>query len=188
MANSGASVLFTIHQPASEIFGSFDRVILLNHGRVMYQGSVADVPSYFSQRGQPVPAHHNPGDWIMWVSKAVSIQALNEAGFFPNDQRILSKAMSLESSSSRDALGISITDHNSGFEWDDTPVSQWTETSLLLQREFQDLWRDKFAIAGRFGFTTLLSFLIGTIFYKVGESDPGNISVSEDRIFEWEVP
>ena len=29
VANAGASVLFTIHQPASEIFNSFDHLILL---------------------------------------------------------------------------------------------------------------------------------------------------------------
>ncbi len=47
VANAGASVLFTIHQPSSEIFNSFDHLILLNAGRVMYQGSVGNVPTFF---------------------------------------------------------------------------------------------------------------------------------------------
>jgi ABC-type multidrug transport system ATPase subunit len=34
--NAGASVLFTFHQPSSEIFNSFDRLILMNMGRVMF--------------------------------------------------------------------------------------------------------------------------------------------------------
>ena len=45
------SVLFTIHQPSSEIFNSFDHLILLNKGRVMYQGSVSGVPDYFADKG-----------------------------------------------------------------------------------------------------------------------------------------
>ncbi|KAG7365608.1 ABC transporter [Nitzschia inconspicua] len=49
VANAGSSVLFTIHQPASEIFNAFDRLILMNKGRVMFQGLVEDVPSYFKE-------------------------------------------------------------------------------------------------------------------------------------------
>ncbi len=65
VANAGASVLFTIHQPASEIFNTFDHVILMNKGRVMYQGAVTEVPAYFGERGHPNPPNYNPADWIM---------------------------------------------------------------------------------------------------------------------------
>jgi len=65
VANSGASVLFTIHQPSSEIFQSFDHLILMNKGRVMYQGSVENVPSFFASCGHPAPPNFNPADWIM---------------------------------------------------------------------------------------------------------------------------
>ena len=65
VANAGSSVLFTIHQPSSEIFNSFDQLILLNKGRVMYQGLVSDVPAYFQERGHGAPNNYNPADWIM---------------------------------------------------------------------------------------------------------------------------
>ena len=38
VANAGTGVLFTIHQPSSPIFATFDHLIVLNKGRVMYQG------------------------------------------------------------------------------------------------------------------------------------------------------
>jgi ABC-type multidrug transport system ATPase subunit len=68
VANAGSSVLFTIHQPSSEIFNSFDRLILMNKGRVMFQGPVGEVPDYFSDHGFPSPPNYNPADWVM-VSK-----------------------------------------------------------------------------------------------------------------------
>lgn len=68
VANAGASVLFTIHQPSSEIFNSFDYLILLNKGRVMYQGPVSSVPDYFAARSKPCPTNYNPADWIMVCS------------------------------------------------------------------------------------------------------------------------
>ena len=65
VANAGASVLFTIHQPSSDIFKSFDNLILMNKGRVMYQGPVEEVPAFFESRSNPVPPNYNPADWIM---------------------------------------------------------------------------------------------------------------------------
>lgn len=65
VAKAGASVLFTIHQPASEIFEAFDHLLLMNKGRVMYQGSVKDMPAWFGARGYAVPRNYNPADWII---------------------------------------------------------------------------------------------------------------------------
>jgi ABC-type multidrug transport system ATPase subunit len=65
VANAGASVLFTIHQPSSDIFKSFDNLILMNKGRVMYQGPVEEVPAFFAACSNPVPPNYNPADWIM---------------------------------------------------------------------------------------------------------------------------
>ena len=37
IAQSNTAVIFTIHQPSSDIFASFDNLILLNKGRAWYQ-------------------------------------------------------------------------------------------------------------------------------------------------------
>lgn len=63
IAHAGCSVLFTIHQPSSDVFNSFDRLILLNRGMVMYQGPVSKVPEYFEKHNHPMPPMFNPADW-----------------------------------------------------------------------------------------------------------------------------
>jgi ABC-type multidrug transport system ATPase subunit len=65
VAEAGSSVLFTIHQPSSNLFMSFDHLILLNAGQVMYHGPVPDVATYFSERGYPSPPGYNVADWIL---------------------------------------------------------------------------------------------------------------------------
>ena len=75
VANAGASVLFTIHQPSSDIFKSFDNLILMNKGRVMFQGPVEEVPAFFDARSNPVPPNYNPADWIM--VRRTSVHNLN---------------------------------------------------------------------------------------------------------------
>lgn len=75
VANAGASVMFTIHQPSSEVFNSFDKIILMNRGKVLYQGVGVDTCNrYFSDRGFAVPLNFNPADWIM-VSYVLSFHS-----------------------------------------------------------------------------------------------------------------
>ena len=65
VARAGNVVLFTIHQPSSDIFGMFDRLILLHQGRLMYTGPAKNVQEDFARLGYPVAVHYNPADWIL---------------------------------------------------------------------------------------------------------------------------
>ena len=42
------TIVFTIHQPNSDIFELFDRVMLMVEGRFIYQGPQKDIQNYFS--------------------------------------------------------------------------------------------------------------------------------------------
>ena len=55
----GKTIITTIHQPSSELFGEFDRLILLSEGRCIYAGSVDDSFIHFSSIGYPCPESMN---------------------------------------------------------------------------------------------------------------------------------
>lgn len=175
VANSGASVLFTIHQPASEIFNSFDRLILMNKGRVMYQGAVDEVPKYFADRKKPIPPKYNPADWIMTVAQATSIKKLNKRGFFPEDIRELPDAFT--DKDGKDELGITVTSRRNSEGIDARPVGMMTQTYMLFVREVKNIARDKTILGGRLGFSIVLSTLIGVIFFDVGDQ-PSDIATN----------
>ncbi|CAB9512460.1 Putative white-brown complex homolog protein 30 [Seminavis robusta] len=177
VANAGASVLFTIHQPSSEIFNSFDSLILMNMGRVMYQGPTQSVPEYFGDRGHPNPPHYNPADWIMNVAQSVAIEQLDKDGFFPKDDRQVGDAFT-EAVDGKDALGITITSRDAAQDEDDTPVGLDVQIGMLFSREMRNLRRDTMAVGARIGLTSFLSLLVGIIFLDVGEQDS---SVNEYR-------
>ena len=44
---SGCTVLCTIHQPSSEVFELFDRLLLLALGEVIYHGAASDALRYY---------------------------------------------------------------------------------------------------------------------------------------------
>ncbi len=64
LAESGKTILATIHQPSSEIFYLFDNLLLLSQGQIMYQGPLKDSVSYFAKLGYECPQYTNPSDFI----------------------------------------------------------------------------------------------------------------------------
>lgn len=62
LAKQGRTVLVTIHQPSSDVFQLFDRLVLLAEGRVAFQGHRTDAADFFEGCGFPVPYNYNPAD------------------------------------------------------------------------------------------------------------------------------
>lgn len=175
VANAGSSVLFTIHQPASEIFSSFDQLILLNKGRVMYQGAVDDVPAYFSLRGHPLPPKYNPADWIMSVAQSVPLEDLGRAGYYPEDTRNLPEQDTEIFVNGKDESGLSNEEYE---KIERRPASIGTQIRLLYDRELKNIARDKSILGARLALTCFMSTLIGIIFLNVGDTDKSNSAVS----------
>jgi len=67
LANGNRTIAVTIHQPRSDAFQLFDRCILMNVGRVVYNGPVSGILTHFA------PEHHvneldepvNPADLVL---------------------------------------------------------------------------------------------------------------------------
>ena len=65
LADAGRTVVTTIHQPSSEIFMEFDKIILMVQGNIVYHDNSKDSMAYFNKLGMPVPIHSNPIDHYM---------------------------------------------------------------------------------------------------------------------------
>ena len=63
----GKTVISTIHQPSSEAFATFDRLILMCDGYIVYQGLAKYSSQYFKSIGWEVPRMTNPADYYMTV-------------------------------------------------------------------------------------------------------------------------
>ncbi|CBZ55402.1 ABC transporter family protein,related [Neospora caninum Liverpool] len=60
----------TIHQPNSNVFMRFDRVIFLKDGHIVYQGKPSDVCAYFASLNFHCPEGWNIADYVMHVISA----------------------------------------------------------------------------------------------------------------------
>lgn len=65
LANQGKAVIATIHQPSSDTYALFDKLILLSEGYVIYQGKAKQAPDYFTSIGFVLPRYSNPADYYL---------------------------------------------------------------------------------------------------------------------------
>lgn len=49
LANKGKTIILTIHQPSSEIFGLFDKILLMAEGRIAFLGTPKEANHFFAE-------------------------------------------------------------------------------------------------------------------------------------------
>ncbi|VDK88070.1 unnamed protein product [Onchocerca ochengi] len=64
-SENGKTIICTIHQPASDTFEMFDRVLFLANGKIVFLGSPSEAVRFYADVGYPVPAHTNPADFFI---------------------------------------------------------------------------------------------------------------------------
>ena len=67
LARKGKTIISTIHQPSSEVFNNFDRLILMSSGHIVYQGDAALSAPYMRSIGFKMPEFSNPADTYMRI-------------------------------------------------------------------------------------------------------------------------
>lgn len=65
MASKGKTVICTIHQPSSQVYTLFDKILLMAEGRVAYMGTAAELPDFFGTLGIYCPPSFNPADYYI---------------------------------------------------------------------------------------------------------------------------
>jgi ABC-2 type transporter len=67
--NYNRTVVFTIHQPRSNIVALFDQLVLLAQGRLVYAGEFAKCQPYFDSIGQHCPPGFNIADYLSALAR-----------------------------------------------------------------------------------------------------------------------
>ncbi|XP_066997539.2 protein white-like [Anabrus simplex] len=71
MALKGKTVVCTIHQPSSEVFALFDKILLMAEGRVAYIGTPEGACTFFAEMGAVCPSNYNPPDFFIQLLAVV---------------------------------------------------------------------------------------------------------------------
>ncbi|KAG0616160.1 hypothetical protein M758_5G094500 [Ceratodon purpureus] len=78
LANSGKTIVTTIHQPSSTVYHMFDKMILLSEGHLLYYGDAHEAMKYFESVQFSPPFPMNPADFLLDLANGVTPDKLIE--------------------------------------------------------------------------------------------------------------
>ncbi|CAB3402122.1 unnamed protein product [Caenorhabditis bovis] len=162
ITREGRTVVCTIHQPASQLYFMFDKVMYLALGKCAFIGTPKDSLDFFAMCGYPVPPGFNPPEWIM---EKLAIEPGNE---IQSENRI-SKIVELFNQSSYAAdvntalNNVSPTAlppkcDNMGF---------LTETSALFYRAGIDVIRNPGQLRIKIVQRVVMGLFVGTLYFQL---------------------
>lgn len=138
--NYQRTVIFTIHQPRSNIVALFDRLILLAQGRTVYSGPFNQCQAYFDQIGYECPPGFNIADYLVDLTMhAGSSQSVDDGTIVPDTG-------SVGPSSTRAIKSIaSISGTSTGEESDPTSSRPrtWRRDSVKIRQDRELFTRRK---------------------------------------------
>lgn len=169
------TIIFTIHQPNSQIFSMMDKLILLKEGNMVFYGKAEMAALHFSKLGLPCEEESNPADHFMYVLQS-KVEGLHELLVKncpdPEKEQILKiekeKKLNL-------SLKEILTDLKSQTR------SQTAQMKILVKRAFKIITRNPALTIIRLVTVLGLSFLFCSLYYQLDDR-PTKISNIFNRV------
>ncbi|XP_050099637.1 protein white [Anopheles aquasalis] len=183
MAMKGKTIILTIHQPSSELYCLFDRILLVAEGRVAFLGSPYQSAEFFSQLGIPCPPNYNPADFYVQM---LAIAPNKETECRETIKKICdSFAVSpiardiIETASLVNGAGVGIELARAKHQTNDPYLLQpmegvdstgyraswWTQFYCILWRSWLSVLKDPMLVKVRLLQTAMVASLIGSIYF-----------------------
>lgn len=149
----------TIHQPNSEIFNLFDRLILLVGGRGVYQGPASQSVAYFDRLGFPCPEFSNPPDYFMSIMHhESSVNVSNYPKYFESYDRELEPTV-IQEIANRSRQSVNKREEK-------VPFCQ--SLGAIVKRDFLNTARNPMIVRARIVMTIILGLYVGGVYWKIG--------------------
>ena len=185
LADSGQAVLCTIHQPSSQLFEMFDRLLLLEKGgNELYFGEIgpdaATLIDYFESNGAPgCPPGANPAEWMVEVTRTTGTEeegakrggGVNWPEIWSNSRekrRVRRQLVELKTTLPPQAPVKQ--HHKSAYA---APFHK--QLAVVLRRSLRDYWRDPLYLYSRFGLCICVVSITSRPFFPSSVSYPSSI-------------
>lgn len=170
LADTGRTIITTIHQPRSDIFFLFDRLTLLSRGDVAYAGPTSECLSWFDKLlpGGLKP-HVNPADYLIDI---VAVDTRSKEAEDESQKRVhrLLVAWSEESeahfTTDEKALDKSWAP-DERIRLTGQPAPFFRQVQVLTSRMLLTTVRDPIGLVGSWSEAILMGLVCGLIYYRI---------------------
>lgn len=178
LTRRGRTIVTTIHQPRSEIWGMFDGLVILTRGSPVYSGKAADSLSWFKGIGMELPQFVNPAEFLIDIAaidnrspeleaaSSARVESLKLAWAKENDRKF-------SRDNEKDTLAV--TPNPQGLE-----SKKWTrhspfirQTRVLTSRTFVTNYRDPMGMFGSLVEAIGVGIVSGWVFLNLREDLSG---------------
>ncbi|KAH9909366.1 ABC-2 type transporter-domain-containing protein [Xylariomycetidae sp. FL2044] len=173
LSDNGQAILCTIHQPSSQLFMLFDRLLLLNNkGQCVYFGDIgkdaSTLVSYFEERGaRPPDPGSNPAEWMLQttsrevteVSSDTSPSEFWARAWFASRQKedVDHRLVELKASDSPETVLGAVKQNSYATPW-------LFQMHYVTRRIFQEYWRRPVYICSKFALCIGIALFDGLSF------------------------
>ncbi|OJD36675.1 abc transporter [Diplodia corticola] len=178
-------VITSIHQPSTQTFNLFDKVLLLSQGKTVYNGPISTMNNYLAALGYPIPMYTNPAEFIIdlvntdFASDSCKAEArlrdLQEK--WTNSEEAKQVSVEVESQPSD-----TIRSSEAGLSEQTGSANQLLIPLTLTHRSLIKSYRDVIAYGIRIAMYMGLAILMGTVWLRL-DPDQKNIQAFINAIF-----
>ncbi|KAI0737947.1 ABC transporter [Daedaleopsis nitida] len=170
------AVIASIHQPSSQLYHSFDQILLLAHGRALYTGPGGFAPAeHFTASGVAYKEGYNVADYLLDIASDPPV------GLFPMSQGNLSDRQTGSGSGSSDEIekgmggpasvqagkeSVEEPKRRSWFPRASYATTFLTQLEVLAGREWKILRRDKTLFLAHIAIAAVLGVFCGGLYFK----------------------
>ncbi|KAI8347183.1 P-loop containing nucleoside triphosphate hydrolase protein [Choanephora cucurbitarum] len=196
--NYKRTVVFTIHQPRSNIVTLFDQLVVLAKGHTIYSGSQAQTQSYFASIGYTCPPGFNIADYLIDLTmgavkqddQEISTQAIDIVVTEDSDG-LTPHLRALHQHYQQSTIGTELRDEvqqltqqsssssSNEVESGDTVITTYkrptwlTQFRILSSRTFKNLYRNPMLMFAHYAIAVVLALICGGLFYQVSNTIAG---------------
>jgi ABC-type multidrug transport system ATPase subunit/ABC-type multidrug transport system permease subunit len=174
VADSGRTIVCTIHQPSQEVFQVFDRLLLLKRGgETVFYGDIGDecvnLISYFEAMPNTTPISHgyNPATWMLECIGAGVGSSGAQSGSTPNFAELFKQSelkMSLDEAMKKDGVGLPSKELEPIKFSSTYAATSAVQMRLLVKRFFDMYWRTASYNLTRLAISVMLALIFGIIY------------------------
>ncbi|KAK4051863.1 FAD-dependent urate hydroxylase [Microbotryomycetes sp. JL201] len=200
--NYKRTVVFTIHQPRSNIVALFDKLVLLANGKLVYSGEASACQQYFEKIGYACPPGFNIADYLIDLTmqneklpdaedeqahatgNGNSKRSSGSGSSTPVDVKLAKLVQSFASSDvaaeNRERIAASSTSRSRGVA-NSQPIvlrsykraSWWQQFTILSGRCFKNLYRNPMLMWSHYAVAIIVAVICAFLFRNLTDDIPG---------------